>query len=99
MTIGRKDDSEKLRYDLMPVEVEEEIVKVLTYGAKKYAENNWKYVERFEDRYYAALRRHIAAWRKGEKIDPESGLHHLAHAACCITFLLSKEIEDDKACK
>ena len=90
---GIKHDGDKLRYDLMPVEVEEEIVKVLTHGAKKYADNNWKYVEPFEDRYYAALRRHIAAWRKGEQIDPESGLHHLAHAACCITFLLSRELE------
>jgi len=91
---GRKFDHEKLRYDLLDPFFEEEIVKVLTHGAKKYSDNNWKHVERFEDRYYAALRRHIAAWRKGEKIDPESKLSHLAHAGCNIFFLLWNDLKN-----
>jgi hypothetical protein len=85
-------DDDKLRYELVPVEVEEELAKVLTYGAKKYKANSWQNVEPFNDRYYAALRRHVAAWRKGEVIDKESGLHHLSHALTCIAFLLSKEL-------
>ena len=89
----RKFDGGKLRYDLVPVEVEEELAKVLTYGAEKYAPNSWQTVEPFYDRYYAALRRHIAAWRKGEKTDPESRLHHLSHALCNVAFLLAKELE------
>jgi len=32
--------------------------------------------------------RHLTAWWAGEDLDPESGLHHLAHAACCLMFLL-----------
>ncbi|NLA84833.1 MAG: hypothetical protein GX854_09995 [Clostridiales bacterium] len=39
---GIKYDSEKLRYDLFPVEALEEITKVLTYGAAKYSPDNWR---------------------------------------------------------
>jgi hypothetical protein len=35
--------------------------------------------------------RHIMAFNDGEDKDPESGLSHLAHAACCIMFLLEFE--------
>jgi hypothetical protein len=40
----------------------------------------------------AALLRHINAWRRGEKCDDESGLHHLAHALCNVAFLLELDI-------
>ena len=39
----------------------------------------------------AAAMRHIMAFNDGEDKDPESGLSHLAHAACCIMFLLEFE--------
>ena len=84
---GIKHDQGKLRYDLVPVEVEEALARVLTYGAEKYAPNNWRYVTNGTDRYYAALRRHLAAWRMGEELDPESGLPHLSHALACVAFL------------
>lgn len=90
---GIKYDTEKPRYDLFPVEALEEITNVLTYGAKKYADNNWRKVEPCNDRYYAAAMRHMIAHRKGEQTDPESGFHHLAHAACCLVFMLTKELE------
>lgn len=32
--------------------------------------------------------RHLTAWWGGEKSDPESGEHHLAHLGCCVIFLL-----------
>jgi hypothetical protein len=81
-----KDDFGKLRYDLIPVEVIEELAKVLTHGASKYTANSWKRVE--IDRYYAALWRHLMAWRKGEKVDSDSGLSHLGHAIANLSFLL-----------
>lgn len=88
--IGLKNDflDNKLRWDLLPMEQIEEIVKILSFGAKKYAPNNWQLVEDGVERYYAALLRHIVAWRKGEEIDPDSKLPHLSHAACNIIFLL-----------
>jgi hypothetical protein len=76
----RKYDAGKLRYELITPEMEEALAEVLTYGAKKYSANSWQKVEPFEDRYYGALRRHLQEWRKGEIIDPESGLPHLNHA-------------------
>jgi len=90
---GRKFDNDKLRMDLIPPEAIEELAKVLTYGANKYEAHNWMGVE--SHRYIAALMRHINAWRKGEECDQESGLKHLSHALCNITFLLWKEINNE----
>lgn len=93
MVKGIKYDGEKPRWDLLPLRPIREIVKVLTYGAKKYSDYNWTRVEPFKERYFAALMRHLDAWRTdGETHDPESGLHHLAHAGCCLVFLLWYEL-------
>lgn len=93
-SVGRKDDADKLRYDLMDVNFEEEMAKVLTEGAKKYEENSWQNVPNAKERYYAALRRHTAAYRKGELINEEDGnVNTLAQIAINAMFLyvLSKE--------
>lgn len=91
---GIKHDDDKLRWDLLPLIVIKEIVQVISYGAKKYGPNNWKLVD--TERYYAALQRHITDWRLGEREDPETGWHHLAHAGCCLIFILWKELKNDK---
>jgi hypothetical protein len=70
----------------------EETAKVLTFGAKKYSEDNWRQVEGLQKRYLAAAMRHINAIQKGERLDPESGLHHLAHVMCCISFMLEDQL-------
>ncbi len=85
---GRKDDAEKPRYDLIPFESLHEIVRVLTFGVRKYEADNWKLVEGARGRYLAACLRHLTSWAQGEKNDPETGINHLAHAGCCILFLL-----------
>ena len=85
--VGMKNDQDKVRLDLIEPQFIESVGQVLTFGAKKYEPNNWQKVEDAENRYYAAALRHLFAWRKGEKIDPESGLNHLDHAACNIMFL------------
>lgn len=84
---GMKNDQEKNRLDLIEPEFIESVGQVLTFGAQKYGPNNWQKVEDAENRYYAAAMRHLMAWRKGEKIDSESGLNHLDHVACNIMFL------------
>jgi len=88
---GRKFDKDKPDYTLLPWDAVEEIVKVLDYGAKKYARDNWRYVDDAEVRYLAAAFRHLAAYARGETADPETNLSHLAHVGCCILFLLSME--------
>lgn len=83
-----KFDNDKPRMDLIEPEFLEGVAKVLTHGASKYAPDSWKTeVSEPERRYYAAMLRHLVAWKKGEKIDPESGLSHLHHAACNLMFL------------
>lgn len=90
MTEGKKFDDDKPRYDLIPPEIEEAIAKVLTFGAAKYGDRDWELGMRW-GRVYAALRRHMAAWWSGEDIDPETGMSHLWHAACCLAFLIAFE--------
>lgn len=93
-TIGLKFDSDKTRWDLVPIELWEYTAKIYTYGAAKYAPNNWKSLEPFDDRYYAALMRHLCEWRKGNKIDEESGFLHIGHAAWNANALLWKDIHE-----
>ena len=95
MKPGTKHDGGKAPWHLFPFSAAEEIVKVLDFGAKKYAPDNWNKVDQAEDRYFSAAIRHLGAWKEGEKNDPESGLSHLAHAGCCIVFLLWLEIRND----
>ena len=85
---GTKYDGAKLRYDLLPMGPLDQVVKVLTYGALKYAPDNWQQVPDAKNRYYAAAMRHLSAWKQGEANDSESDVSHLAHAACCMLFLL-----------
>jgi hypothetical protein len=90
--IGRKYDGGKLEYGLLPPLALEETVKVLTFGAQKYERDNWQKVGDAKRRYFDALQRHVWAWKQGEQIDPESGIHHLAHAMCCLMFLYEHDI-------
>jgi hypothetical protein len=78
----------KNRWDLLPIDCIEEVVKILTFGSQKYGDNSWQEIENANERYYAALMRHLAASRMGEKTDPESGLSHLSHVMCNVVFLL-----------
>lgn len=91
---GVKFDSGKLKWSLLPEEEIEDILRVLDFGAKKYAPDNWKKVDNSLDRYYDALMRHLVEWKKkyssGEynAKDEESGLSSLSHVGCCVLFLM-----------
>jgi hypothetical protein len=87
---GRKDDSSKVRYDLIPPELLEATAQVLTFGAAKYNARNWEHGMAW-GRPFGALMRHMWAWWRGEEKDPETGYSHLWHAACCIAFLVAYE--------
>jgi len=88
MSEGKKYDQGKLRFDLIDPFFTKEVVEVLTVGADKYGDNNWQEVPAAQERYYAALQRHLHAWRCGEELDKEDALTHLAHAATNIMFLM-----------
>ena len=87
---GTKLDTGKVRMDLLPPELLFGVAKVLEFGANKYAARNW---EKGMDwgRVFGALMRHMWAWWKGEKTDPETGMSHLWHAATNIAFLIAYE--------
>ncbi len=86
-----KHDQGKLRYHLLPAKALRLVVDVLTRGAVKYEEENWRTVKDWRKRYTSAAMRHLEAYRMGERADPEWGLPHLAHLACCVLFLLELE--------
>lgn len=84
---GEKFDQEKPRTDLLPSEPLLNIARVLGHGANKYGPHNWR-AGLATSRLYAATLRHLLAWNDGEDDDQESGLPHLAHAACELVFLI-----------
>ena len=76
---GKKYDDGKVMYQLIPWYPLEEVAKVYTYGAHKYSEDNWRGGMSWS-RLFGAIMRHTWAWFRGEDVDRESGLLHLAHA-------------------
>ena len=80
---GKKNDflDKKLRWDLLPLEEIEDIVKVYTAGSIKYGDNNWQNLENGYQRYKAAMLRHLLEYEKGNTIDEDTGCHHLAQVA------------------
>lgn len=98
-SVALKFDDNKVPVELLPTQALEEIAKVLAFGAKKY--DSWNWAKGFKwTRLIGAAIRHLYAYQRGEDKDPESGLSHLAHAGCCILFLLQHEIsglgQDDR---
>ena len=89
-----KADQGKPHPSWVPVALIEGVMAVREVGTKKYGDpDNWRQVE--PERYHQAMLRHIlAAWNDPYKIDPESGLPHIAHVATNIGFLL--EMEEEK---
>lgn len=55
------------------------VVDVGSFGARKYAPDNWLHVADGVRRYYEAAGRHFLALARGNVTDPESGLPELGH--------------------
>lgn len=95
MSKGEKYDEEKPDWSLLPANAAQEAVKVLTFGAKKYSDENWRLLDNAKKRYIAAALRHISEYRLGKILDDETGLHHLAHAVCCLFFIAELDIQKE----
>lgn len=87
---GTKHDSEKPDYSLIPPIAINELARVLTFGAKKYDKYNWAKGISYT-RVLAAILRHVFAYMRGESLDPETGISHIAHAMCGCAFILHYE--------
>lgn len=77
---GLRFNEGKIRYDLMEPFATQELARVFTEGAKKYAEHNWLKGMKWS-KVLASLKRHIAAFESGEDFDSETGCYHMAQAA------------------
>ena len=76
----------KLEWSLVDFDSLEGLVKVLEYGAHKYARHNWKKgmpVTQVSE----SLMRHLFAFLRGEDVDPESGCRHISHVMCNAMFI------------
>ena len=83
-----KYDGDKPMLSLVPTHAMLGMGRALTYGAKKYANFNYKQGDGLDwDRYSSALLRHLFAWLGGEDKDPESGLNHIDHVLACSGML------------
>lgn len=97
---GVKHDGDKLPWHLIPWDALQEVVKVLQFGERKYAARNWEKGMAWHRLIRAAIG-HTIEFARGRNKDPESNLHPLAHAACCILFLIAYDVRgvgtDDRA--
>lgn len=91
---GTKHDGGKERWHLLPWRALREVAKVMTMGAMKYGEYNWKEGIK-SSRYFDALMRHNVSRLLGETTDPESKLDHLAHVAANALMDLETYIEKE----
>lgn len=93
---GLKFDAGKPLWRLLPWKALAEVVDVLTYGSLKYKPSNWLYVKNADERYIDAALRHLTSYMSGEKLDQETGKNHLAHATCCLLFILYFDVTGDR---
>lgn len=71
----------------------EELSRVSEFGNTKYEPNSWQTVP--SKKYYGALLRHSLKFLNNQKIDDESKLHHLAHAAWCCLAIITLEKDNE----
>lgn len=79
---GAKQSDTPYRFDLMDPKAMFELAYVLSYGAKKYGDDNWRGLP-VNDHLNHALQ-HIYAYLGGDYSD-----NHLAHALCRMLFAVA----------
>lgn len=99
---ARRYNKGKVDYTMIPLDALEVEARVWMLGEEKYGPNNWTKLWD-EDTPRVAMGsalRHIFAYLSGEDLDPESGVHHLAHVRCNaamgIRYYNNKKKEADK---
>ena len=96
--VATRYDEEKPMMALVDSYAHTELARVLTFGASKYDRENWRKGMQWS-RCISSLERHIAAFKMGQDVDPETGINHMAHAMCNAMFLVwysehRKEFDD-----
>lgn len=60
----------------------------LSQGAAKYGSYNWRHKDISLSMHLEAVERHLAAYKDGEDVAPDSGFSHLAHAAATLAVIM-----------
>lgn len=93
---GGEKGSKLARYDLIPADVEEALAEHFGKGASKYEDRNWERGYNWS-LSYASLRRHLAAFWRGEDYDEIGSLHIVAalwHAVALAHFQLNEKYHE-----
>jgi hypothetical protein len=78
-------NEDKPKWSLVHYESLVPMIRVLEFGAKKYAPFNWqKPMDLME--ILESMQRHLAALFDGEVYDKESGVSHMGHIQCNALF-------------
>lgn len=75
----------KPKWSLVHFESLVPMIRVLEFGATKYAPFNWQKPMDTKE-ILESMQRHLAALFDGEEIDSESGLSHMGHIQCNAMF-------------
>lgn len=82
---GLRYNEDKLKWGYIHYKSLEPMIRVLMFGAKKYAPENWKKgLDKKE--ILESMQRHLAALIDGEENDQESGISHMGHIQCNAMF-------------
>jgi 5'(3')-deoxyribonucleotidase len=84
---GLRHNQGKNRHDLIPAWALNEVAKVFTAGANKYADRNWEMGMPWS-KCLASLKRHLNAFERGVDFDEETTQLHMSHIATNALFLL-----------
>lgn len=75
----------KPKWSLVHYESMIPMIRVLEFGALKYAPRNWMKPMN-ETEILESMQRHLAALMDGEEFDQESGISHMGHIQCNAMF-------------
>lgn len=86
---GKRDNKGKVRLSLIPSQALADMAKVLEFGAGKYGDHNWRLAGDNLTllKILDSLERHLLEIKKGNDIDEESGLPHIAHVLANAAFI------------
>lgn len=86
----------KLRFDLIPPEMDLAFAEVATFGIDKLKkcgienpDRNWEAGLKLVSDHLAAMKRHVNKWERGIDNDEESGILHLNHALWHIAAMVT----------
>jgi len=85
----------KPQWSLVHFKSLEPMIRVLEFGALKYAPKNWQKPMPL-DQILESMQRHLASIFDGEEVDSESGISHMGHIMCnAMFYIYHKNKQDD----